>query len=239
MIPSNTHLIEVLDNRLVAENTYKMVFNKCINALPGQFINIKLDGFYLRRPISISRLNSDSFEIIYKIKGSGTTALAAIEKGTIVDVLLPLGNGFTLVNNKKVLLVGGGVGVPPLLELMIQLQACNQVQLLIGLTNEAENAYQQYDPIVCTINESNAYHGNVVDYLKEAHLDYDYVYACGPMPMLKALQDYVDCPGQISIEERMGCGFGACMGCSTKTKEDESKRVCVEGPVFAIGELLL
>ncbi len=237
MILSKTDLFEVISNELIALNTYKMVLKGSISAKPGQFINIKLSNHYLRRPISISRIHTDSFEIIYKIKGQGTKDLAQIKSGSELDILYPLGNGYELVSNRKVLLVGGGVGIPPLLELYHQLKINNEVKLLIGLNNLEENAYDEYQPIVATIDQTNVFHGNVVEYLQQHNVDYDYVYACGPMPMLKALQKYVSVDGQISIEERMGCGFGACMGCSCKTKSGGYKRICVEGPVFEIKEL--
>lgn len=237
MIQSKMALFEVLTNELFALDTYKMVLKGQIDAKAGMFVNIKLADHYLRRPISISRIHSDKFELIYKIKGQGTRDLSKIEKGMQLDILYPLGNGFELVSNKKVLLVGGGIGIPPLLELYHQLKTTNEVKLLIGLNSIEENAYDEYEPMIATIKESNYFNGNVVDYLKNNEVDYDYVYACGPMPMLNALQKYVEVDGQISIEERMGCGFGACMGCSCKTTEDEYKRICVEGPVFKIKEL--
>lgn len=236
MIQSKTALFEVISNELIALNTYKLVLKGSISAKPGQFVNIKLDNHYLRRPISISRIYHDSFELIYKIKGSGTKALAQIKSGSELDVLYPLGNGYELVANHKVLLIGGGVGIPPLLELFNQLKENNEVQLLIGLNNLAENAYDEYQPLIATIEQTSAFCGNVVEYLENHDVDYNYVYACGPMPMLKAVQKYVSVEGQISIEERMGCGFGACMGCSCKTK-DGYKRICVEGPVFKLKEL--
>jgi len=214
-----------------------MVFEDKLDAKAGQFVNIKLENHYLRRPISIAKINKDSFKIIYKIKGQGTKDLAQIETGQYLDVLLPLGNGFELVENKKVLLVGGGIGIPPLLELFDRLKDKNEVKLLIGLTDIEENAYQEYQPIIATINKSNEFQGNVVEYLQNNEVEYDYVYSCGPMAMLNALQKYLTVPGQISIEERMGCGFGACMGCSCKTTSNEYRRICVEGPVFKIGEL--
>lgn len=182
-------------------------------------------------------MHLDSFEIIYKIKGQGTKDLSMIESGSKVDVLYPLGNGYELVENKKVLLIGGGIGIPPLLELYHQLKKNNDVKLLIGLNNLEENAYEEYCPMIATLQQSNAFNGNVVEYLEENDVDYNYVYACGPMPMLKALQKYLSVDGQISIEERMGCGFGACMGCSCKTNDGNYKRICVEGPVFEMKEL--
>ena len=237
MLNSKTDLIKVLFNGLIAKDTYKMIFEYQLDAKAGQFVNIKLDNHYLRRPISISKINRYNFEIIYKIKGEGTRDLAKIEPLTYLDVLLPLGNGFELVENKKVLLIGGGIGIPPLLQLYNELKINNEVQLLIGLNEAGENAYDLYNPMIATLEKSQYFHGNVIEFLKNNNVDYDYVYSCGPMPMLNALQEYVNVPGQISIEERMGCGFGACMGCSCKTKDNDYRRICVEGPVFKIGEL--
>lgn len=235
LIQSN---IEVKSNELVAQDTYKMILNEAIDAKCGQFINIKLNNYYLRRPISISKINEKDFEIIYKIKGFGTNDLANIKSGEYLNILLPLGNGFELVENKNVLLVGGGIGIPPLLQLADELKPCNNVQLLIGLNNINENCYSEYNPIVCTMDGSSEFNGTVIDYINQNNLEFDYIYSCGPMGMLNALNK-LGYDGQISIEERMGCGFGACMGCSCKTKNNDHKRICVEGPVFKIGELNL
>jgi len=233
--------LKVLRNDLIAKDTYLMELQASINVKPGMFVNIKLSNHYLRRPISISLVHDHSFEIIYKVKGQGTKDLSSILAGDYLDVLLPLGNGYDLVENKKVLLVGGGIGIPPLLELKKQLDTNNQVTLMCGFNSIEEHAYQDYSPLVCTIQESDQFVGNVVEYIKDLEskkqLDYDYIYACGPMPMLRALQDYIKVDGQISIEERMGCGFGACMGCTCKTKANESKRICLDGPVFKLGEI--
>ena len=237
MIQSKTRKLKVISNELIAKDTYKLVFEDKLVAKAGQFINIKLVGHYLRRPISIAKINAASFEIIYKIKGRGTKDLATIKAGAIIDVLLPLGNGFELVEDKKVLLIGGGIGIPPLLQLYDELKVNNEVNLLIGLTDREENAYSEYQPLIATLNKSEYFKGNVIEYLENNNVEYDYVYSCGPMGMLNALQKYLRVPGQISIEERMGCGFGACMGCSCQTKNKEARRICVEGPVFKIGEL--
>ncbi|MEG0284217.1 MAG: dihydroorotate dehydrogenase electron transfer subunit [Erysipelotrichales bacterium] len=230
--------MEVKSNEELVNGVYKMVVNHEFEGRPGQFANIKVEGQYLRRPISISRIHKDSFEMLYKLKGEGTKKLAQYKANQEIDIILPLGNGFDLVEEKKVLLIGGGIGVPPLLELYHQLKTQNKsVELLIGVTGEEDNIYSEYNPIVTTILPSKYYQGNVIEYLKDHDIDYDYVYACGPMGMLNAIQEYVSCPGQISIEEKMGCGFGVCNACTCKTKDKEYKRICVEGPVFKIGEL--
>ncbi|MFV0499441.1 MAG: dihydroorotate dehydrogenase electron transfer subunit [Bacilli bacterium] len=228
--------IAIISNELIAMDTYKMVLDKSIKAQSGQFINIKLKEHFLRRPISISKINKYSFEIIYKIKGFGTKDLANNKQGELLDILYPLGNGFELVKGKKVLLIGGGIGVPPLLNLYDDLKNSNEVKLLIGLNSRSENAYSNYNPIVCTNDNSGDYVGTVIDYVNNHDLDYNYIYACGPKGMLQIINEY-DIDGQISIEERMGCGFGACMGCSCKTTNGDYKRICVDGPVFKIGEI--
>ncbi len=230
--------VEVLENNLVALNTYKMVFNYKLEANAGQFINIKLDNHFLRRPISISKINDETFEIIYKIKGEGTKDLSNVHKGEYLDILAPLGNGFSLVNSKTVLLIGGGIGIPPLVQLYEELKSTNNVKLLIGLNNIDENLYCEYNPIVCTLDNSGDFNGNVIEYLNHSNIEYDYVYACGPMGMLNEV-NMLNVKGQISIEERRGCGFGGCVGCTCKTVKGEYKRICVEGPVFNIGELNL
>ncbi|MDR3215590.1 MAG: dihydroorotate dehydrogenase electron transfer subunit [Bacilli bacterium] len=229
--------IRIISNERLAKDIYKMALASSLQALPGQFINIKIKDVYLRRPISISKIEKDYFEIIYKIVGKGTRILSTYQKDDYLDILLPLGNGFELVKNKQVLVIGGGIGIPPLLELIKQLSTNNKVTFLIGLNDIEEHIYQEYQPLVTTINKSVSFQGNVIDYLNNHHLEYDYAYACGPMPMLKALQNYLKVEGQISIEERMGCGFGACVGCTCQTKQHQYKRICVDGPVFRIGEL--
>ncbi|MFV0380089.1 MAG: dihydroorotate dehydrogenase electron transfer subunit [Anaerorhabdus sp.] len=230
-------LMRVINNSLIAKDTYKIVFEAKLDAKAGQFVDVLIPGFTLRRPLSISRIYEDSFEIIYKIKGEGTKVLSDVKAGEMLDVLGPLGNGFELVKNKKVLLIGGGIGIPPLLQLYHDLKGSNKVELLIGLNSSNENAYDEYQPFVATLDDS-AYQGNVIDYIKNHNLDFDYIYSCGPMGMLKAI-DKLGYDGEISIEQRMACGFGVCRGCTCKTKNNKKKRVCVEGPVFKIGEVNL
>lgn len=227
----------ILDNIALTKDIYKMSIEGNYQAKPGQFINIKVENSYLRRPISISNIEDNQIDIIYKVVGVGTKQMTELKKGDYVDILVPLGNGFSLVENKKVLLIGGGIGTPPLLELKKQLEESNEVQLLVGLNTSEEDVYEEYQPIIATIDGSKGFKGNVIDYLKNNDLTYDYVYICGPIAMIRALEDYLDVSGEISIEARMGCGFGACMGCSCQTKTGKSKRVCVEGPVFKLGEL--
>lgn len=236
MTQSKMAQISIISNERVAPNIYRMSLAYALTAVPGQFINIKIKDCYLRRPISIANIEKDHFEIIYKIVGEGTKTLAQYQRGEVLDILLPLGKGYRLVTNKKVLVVGGGIGIPPLLELIKQLKPNNEITFLIGLNDEAENIYASYQPLVCTMQQSSCFHGHVIAYLKAHPLLYDYVYACGPLPMLQALQKYVKCEGQISIEERMGCGFGACMGCTCQTKKGY-QRVCVDGPVFDLKEI--
>ncbi len=229
---------KVLYNSLIALDTYKMILEISLDAKAGQFINIKLDDHFLRRPISISKINDNNIEIIYKIKGEGTKDLSLVKEKENLDILAPLGNGFRLVTGKKVLLIGGGIGVPPLIQTYLDLKMNNDVKFLVGLNNIEENAYEEYNPIVCTVDSSGDFTGNVIDYINSNNIEFDYVYACGPMGMLNEINK-LGIDGQISIEERMGCGFGGCVGCTCKTVVGEYKRICVEGPVFEVGELNL
>lgn len=203
---------------------------------PGQFVNIKLDGFYLRRPISICRFDTGSVTLLFKVVGQGTKALAEVKPGDFLDVLLPLGNGFDITCCKEQpLLVGGGIGVPPLYGLAKALVDTGVTpQVVIGF-NSADDLILTEEfrtlgikPIVTTANGSMGIKGFVTDAMKD--LNYDYVYTCGPEPMLKAVYDAAP-DGQFSFEARMACGFGACMGCTCETKYGY-KRICKDGPVL-------
>lgn len=212
-----------------------------VNA-PGQFINIHIDGFYLRRPISICCYNDTSLTILFKSVGEGTEKLSRMTKGDSVDVLYPLGNGFDITKSgKKPLLVGGGIGVPPLYglaEAMVEKGIIPQV--VMGFNSSEDLILEEkfkaigINPIVTTVDGSVGTKGFVTDAMKE--LDYDYIYTCGPEPMLKAVYDIAP-DGQFSFEARMACGFGACMGCSCETKYG-SKRICKDGPVLYKEEIV-
>ena len=208
----------------------------------GQFINIKLDGFYLRRPISVCDRDETSVTILYKIVGHGTEAMAAMQEGTL-DVLTGLGNGYdTSKAGDRPLLVGGGVGVPPLYMLAKELIAAGKkVTVILGFNTKDEIFYEEEfralgaTVYVTTVDGSYGVKGFVTDAMKD--LDYTYFYTCGPEPMLRALYNASKTSGQFSFEERMGCGFGACMGCSCKTLYG-NKRICKDGPVLEKEEII-
>ena len=209
---------------------------------PGQFINIAIDGFYLRRPISIYSCGLDYVTIVFKTVGQGTKVLAKAKRGDEIDVLLPLGNGFDIEKcPSKPLLVGGGIGVPPLFGLAEELLDRGITpQVVVGFNSSKEmiliNEFNAIgiSPIVTTVDGSFGTRGFVTDAMDA--LDYDYVYSCGPEPMLKAV--YEKAPdGQFSFEARMACGFGACMGCSCETKYG-NKRICKDGPVLFKEEII-
>jgi dihydroorotate dehydrogenase electron transfer subunit len=210
---------------------------------PGQFVNIALEGRYLRRPISVCDYDAATLTLIYKVVGEGTAQMARMEPGGQLDLLTGLGNGFATDNDaRRPLLVGGGVGVPPLYNLAkVLLAAGKPVQIVLGFNTAAEVFYAgEFRALGCSVTVATAdgsagVKGFVTDAL--AGLDFDYFYACGPLPMLRALSRAAACDGQLSFEERMGCGFGACMGCSCKTLTG-SKRICKEGPVMNKGEIL-
>ena len=241
---------KVLSNTLLAYQIYEMTLLGDTSTIqnPGQFINIKIDDSYqafLRRPISISSYENNEITIIYKVFGEGTKRLSTKKQFDELDILSPLGNGFTIkTNHNKVILIGGGVGVPPLIGVAKELHHLGiPFDAVLGFNNKhdvfkenifntlAENTY------ISTMDGSYGYKGTVIDVIKKLQLEFDYYYACGPEAMLHALvkEDY---KGQLSFEERMGCGFGACMGCSHKTI-DSYKRICKEGPVLESKEVYL
>ena len=239
----------IISNALIAKDTYKLVFKGDIqkNIFPGQFINIKIeDGykFLLRRPISICDHNGSFITIIYKILGEGTEVLSKMKEGEIIDILLPLGNGFTIMTEpNKQLLIGGGVGIPPLYLLANKMIKQHiDFKIVLGF-NTFEDIFlvKEFkalgvDVFVSTMDGSFGIKGNVIDVIKQLNIEYDYYYSCGPSKMLNSLVK-TKILGQLSFEERMGCGFGACMGCTCKTKTS-SKRICKEGPVLESSEVL-
>lgn len=235
---------KILSNEPLTKDVYKMVLEgdtKYITA-PGQFINIALDGKYLRRPISVCDYDEDCITIIYKVVGEGTEQMSAFKIGTVLDVLTGLGNGYDISKSTKPLLIGGGVGVPPMYNLAKTLIANGQVPtVILGFNTVDEVFYEQEfkalgcDTFVTTADGSYGIKGFVTDALDG--IDFDYFYTCGPLPMFKAIYNAVDKDGQFSFEERMGCGFGACMGCSCKTKYG-NKRICKDGPVLEKEEII-
>lgn len=235
---------KILSNEPLTKDVYKMVLEgdtEYITA-PGQFINIALDGKYLRRPISVCDYDEDCITIIYKVVGEGTEQMSALKIGTVLDVLTGLGNGYDISKSTKPLLIGGGVGVPPMYNLAKTLIADGQVPaVILGFNTVDEVFYEQEfkalgcDTFVTTADGSYGIKGFVTDALDG--IDFDYFYTCGPLPMFKAIYNAVDKDGQFSFEERMGCGFGACMGCSCKTKYG-NKRICKDGPVLEKEEII-
>ena len=210
---------------------------------PGQFINIKLDGMFLRRPISVCDVEDDILTIIYKIVGKGTELMSRMKSGTMLDVLSGLGNGYdTSVSGDSPLLIGGGVGVPPLYMLAKKLiSEGKNVTVILGFNTKDEVFYEsEYtnlgaDVTVATADGSYGIRGFVTDAMTDG--GYSYFYTCGPELMLKAVYSKSDTSGQFSFEERMGCGFGACMGCSCKTVTG-NKRICKEGPVLTKEDII-
>lgn len=240
-------IYSVLSNEPLTRDVYRMVLEGDTQWItrPGQFVNIELDGFYLRRPISISDWSDTTITIIYKVVGRGTQVMSRMGVGVKLDVLTGLGNGFNHeVECQKPLLVGGGVGVPPLYRLAKELLARGRkVSVVLGFNKADEVFYAEEfkalgaDVYVSTADGSMGVKGFVTDAISEAAIDFDYFYSCGPLPMLKALCGCCDQDGELSFEERMGCGFGACMGCSCKTLTG-NKRICKDGPVMKRGEII-
>ena len=211
----------------------------------GQFVEIALDGLYLRRPISVCNYEEGELTLIYKVVGKGTDLMSQMAEGTQLDVLTGLGNGFNIDHEcKKPLLVGGGVGVPPLYRLTRDLIARGKdVTVVLGFNTESEIFYaEKFEEvgakvIIATADGSVGIKGFVTNAIAESGVEADYFYSCGPLPMLKALCQSLEIDGEVSLEERMGCGFGICMGCSIQTTKG-AKRVCKEGPVFKKEEVI-
>ena len=233
---------EILSNKKIAQNTWEIVLRGDTRGIaPGQFVNLKLEGFYLRRPLSVCDFDDGTLTLIYKVVGRGTEALAALPAGTALDVLTGLGNGYdTSVSGLRPLLIGGGAGVPPLYALAKALiREGKTPAVILGFNSAGEVFYEEEfralgtAPTVTTADGSYGVKGFVTDAME---LDYTYFYTCGPEPMLRAVYAKSVTSGQFSLEERMGCGFGACMGCTCKTKTGH-KRVCKDGPVLTKEEL--
>ena len=238
-----TGFFRIISNLPLTENVYKMVLYGDVSHItaPGQFINIKIEDLYLRRPISVHDMTEDTVTIIYKVVGEGTEKLSRMQKGEL-DVMTGLGNGYvTADSGEKPLLIGGGVGVPPLYMLAKQLIAeGKEVSVILGFNTEKE-VFCEKDFLdlgckvyVTTADGSEGVRGFVTNAMESG---YTYFYTCGPEPMLKAIYDKSETSGQFSFEERMGCGFGACMGCSCETKYG-NKRICRDGPVLVKEEII-
>ncbi len=232
----------VISNEKIANDVYRMVLSGDTGDItrPGQFINIRLDGLYLRRPISVCDWDEKSVTIIYKVVGKGTDKMSHFSGGEVLDVMSGLGNGFdTSASKSRALLIGGGVGTPPLYRLAKELD--NPI-VVLGFNSKDDVFYEDEfkklsDSVyVTTADGSYGIRGFVTDAIKNLG-GYSYTYACGPEPMLKAVYNAVSADGEYSFEERMGCGFGACMGCSCKTKYGY-KRICKDGPVLKKDEII-
>ena len=238
-------IFEIIKNEEIAPQVMKMQLQGDCSAVsaPGQFVNIKLDGLFLRRPISVCDVEENVLTIIYKIVGKGTEQMSKMNIGEKLDVLSGLGNGYdTTLSDFSPVLIGGGVGVPPLYMLAKKLKSeGKKVDVVLGFNKASEIFYEdEFKKIadsvtVTTVDGSYGVKGFVTDAIKD--MDYTYFYTCGPEPMLKALFKATKTEGQLSFEERMGCGFGACMGCSCKTIYG-NKRICKEGPVLLKEEIL-
>ena len=236
---------EIISNEKIAKNTYETVLRGDTSDITasGQFVNIKLDGFYLRRPISVCDVEGDKLTLIYKVVGEGTEKMAKTSSGEKWLVLTGLGNGYDLDKSGECpLLIGGGAGVPPMYLLCKKLVACGKKPtVILGFGSKDEVFYEEKfkslgaKVYVTTADGSYGIKGFVTNAM--ADVDYTYFYTCGPEPMLKAVYDASSTSGQFSFEERMGCGFGACMGCSCKTKYG-NKRICRDGPVLVKEEII-
>ena len=238
-------IFKIIDNAPLTQTVYKMKLQGDVSDITssGQFVNIKLDGLYLRRPISVCDCEDGVLTLIYKVVGKGTEQMAKMTSGEELNILTGLGNGYDIsLSGDKPLLLGGGVGVPPLYMLAKKLIAeGKKVSVVLGFNTKDEVFCEEdfkdlgADVFVTTVDGSYGIKGFVTDAMKD--IDYSYFYTCGPEPMLKAIFKVSATSGQFSFEERMGCGFGACMGCSCKTKYG-NKRICKDGPVLVKEEII-
>ena len=237
-------IFHITENTPLTATVYKMVLaGDTAGITTGQFVNVQLDGLYLRRPISVCDCTDGALTLVYKVVGKGTRQMAEMPVGAALDVLTGLGNGYDLSKaGDTPLLLGGGVGVPPLYLLARQLRAQGKaVSVVLGFNTADEVFYEQEfkdlgcDVTVTTADGTHGVKGFVTDALPAA---YSYFYTCGPEPMLKAVYKATATSGQFSFEERMGCGFGACMGCSCKIITGGYKRICKDGPVLEKEEIV-
>lgn len=236
--------LKVIYNKQIALDTFEMKLETkemAANALPGMFINISLNDAskLLKRPISICQVEDNNLIITYKINGEGTKILSTYVKDTTLEAIGPLGNGFTLVENKKILVVGGGIGVPPLLELSRKLKELkNDLVIILAFRNKESMIYLEEfkelgNVIVTTDDGSYGYKGNAINYLEQNPVSFDTLYSCGPEILLRKLEEkYEGLEGYLSYEARMACGVGLCHGC---VKGEKHYCVCTDGPVFKLG----
>lgn len=235
---------EIKSNIRLTEDVYKILLVGDTSSIkkPGQFVNVKIDGEFLRRPISVCDYQEGLLTLIYKVVGKGTEKLSKMQSG-VLDLLVGLGNGYDVEKSgSNPILIGGGVGIPPLYNLAKKLiEEGKKPMVILGFNTKSEMFYVQefsdlqIDVKVSTVDGTFGTKGFVTDVIKD--LDYSYFYTCGPMPMFLAIEKIAKTSGQYSFEERMGCGFGACMGCSCKTKY-KNKRICVDGPVLEREEII-
>ncbi len=236
-------IFKIESNTRLTGNVYKMVLTGDTSAItaPGQFVNIRLDGFFLRRPISVCDWDDRSLTLVYKVVGQGTARMAAMDGGEL-DILTGLGNGYDLsLTGSAPLLIGGGAGVPPMYALAKKLlEQGKSVRVILGFNTREEVFFlREFQELGCrvtvtTVDGSMGVKGFVTDAMEPG---YTHFCACGPEPMLRAVHRASRTSGQMSFEQRMGCGFGACMGCSCKTLTGY-KRICKEGPVMKKEEIL-
>ena len=237
-------IFTILSNTALTDSVYKMVLSGDPSDItaPGQFVNIQLSGLFLRRPISVCDYDEETLTIVYKVVGKGTEQMSTMAAGEKLDILTGLGNGYDLsITGQHPVLLGGGVGVPPMYNLAKKLLAQGKtVSVILGFNTKSEIFYENEfrslgcDVTVTTVDGSYGTKGFVTDALPE---NYTHFCCCGPEPMLKAVYRATKTSGQMSFEERMGCGFGACMGCSCKTLTG-NKRICKDGPVMKKEEIL-
>ena len=238
-------IFRITSNEKIARDIFKMTLAGDTSAItaPGQFVNIKLDGFFLRRPISVCDCVGENLTLIYKTVGNGTEQMSRMAAGDELDLLTGLGNGYnTKISGGSPLLVGGGVGVPPMYMLCRELiSEGKNVTVVLGFNSKDDVFYENEfralgaDVHIATADGTYGTKGFVTDVIKD--MQYTFFYTCGPEPMFRAMHKMMKTPGQYSFEERMGCGFGACMGCSCKTLTG-NKRICKEGPVMESEEII-
>ena len=238
-------ILTIKSNRQIAKDVFEMKLFGDTSGITncGQFVNIKIDGLYLRRPISVCDYDSENLTLVYKVVGKGTEKMSTMQEGETLLTLTGLGNGYDVtLSGDKPLLIGGGVGVPPMYNLCKTLLKKGVTPtVVLGFNTKTEVFYEQQfndlgvKTIIATADGSHGVKGFVTDAMKD--LDYTYFYSCGPMPMFRAIEKVAKTDGEYSFEERMGCGFGACMGCSCKTLTG-NKRICVDGPVMKRGEII-
>lgn len=236
----------ILSNIKIAKDVYRMEIRTSIadEVKCGQFVQVEIPGMFLRRPISVSERIGDTIVLIYKTVGEGTAVMSGMKEGEAISLFGPLGNGFPL-RNEDVVLIGGGVGVPPLVETAkAYLEMGQKVTAVLGFNTEHDMILKDrmeslgIRTCIATMDGSYGTKGTVMDAIDAEGIEVPYVLACGPLPMLKAVSERYR-HGCISLEARMACGIGACMGCVVKTSDGESRRVCKDGPVFEIGKVVL